>query len=289
MENKHDARAVRTVSVLSTGTVWIRPQHARRDRTPVAWWLFTSRRWTRALPINVYVIEHERGLVLFDTGQDRRSVTDAGYFPGGIPGLIYRRLARFVIGEHETLTAGLERLGHRPEDVTTVVLSHLHQDHIGGIHELPNAQILVSAAELARSKAPRAALEGYLVRHLNDPQINWRPVEFDESRGIAAFSRAHDVFGDGSLTLLPTPGHTIGSLSMLVRRDGLAPLVLVGDLTYDVELLEAGEIPGLGPAAAVRDSSRRIRELQHDSGAVVLAAHDPAARSLLEQSTGVSA
>jgi N-acyl homoserine lactone hydrolase len=289
MEKNNDLTGVRSVSVFSTGRVWIRPQHVRRDRTPVAWWLFTSRRWTRELPINVYVIEHDRGLVLFDTGQDRRSVTDDGYFPRGIPGLIYRRLARFDIDEHETLAAGLDRLGHRPEDVTNVVLSHLHQDHIGGIHELPNARILVSADELTRSRKPLAGLEGYLVRHLSDSRINWQPVQCEPANGLAGFSRAHDLFGDGSLLLLPTPGHTVGSLSMLVRRAGHAPLLLVGDLTYDVELLAAGDIPGLGPAAAVRDSSRRVHDLQQQTGAVVLAAHDPAARALLEDALVVPA
>jgi N-acyl homoserine lactone hydrolase len=289
MQNKGAASTVRSVSVLSTGSVWIRPQHARRDRTPVAWWLFTSRRWTRELPINVYVIEHERGLVLFDTGQDRRSVTDAGYFPGGVPGLIYRRLARFVIGEEQTLVAGLARLGHRPEDVTTVVLSHLHQDHMGGIHQLPNARIVVSAAELARSKGPNAAFEGYLVRHLSNPDLRWQPIEFEAVNGVAPFSHAHDLFGDGSLIVLPTPGHTVGSLSMLVRRDPVAPLLLVGDLTYDVDLMAADEIPGLGPASAVRESSRRVRALQLRTGAVVLAAHDPAARQLLDDANVVHA
>ena len=55
------------------------------------WWLLTSRRWTAPRPINVYVIEHRDGLVLFDTGQDRASVTDPHDFPGGIVGFFYRR------------------------------------------------------------------------------------------------------------------------------------------------------------------------------------------------------
>ena len=93
------------------------------------------------------MIEHRDGLVLFDTGQDRASVTDPGYFPGGVTGVLYGRLARFEIGPQETLTAGLDRLGYAAGDVRTAVLSHLHQDHIGGLAELSHADMVVSQAE----------------------------------------------------------------------------------------------------------------------------------------------
>src|SRR5690348_5429873 len=80
------AGAVKAVSVISTGTVRIRPEHPYGSRKPLYWWLLTSRRWTPPRPINVYVIEHASGLILFDTGQDRASVTDETYFPGGATG-----------------------------------------------------------------------------------------------------------------------------------------------------------------------------------------------------------
>jgi N-acyl homoserine lactone hydrolase len=92
-------QTIRRVSVVSTGTVQIRPQHVESNGTPLMWWLNTARSWTKPRPINVYVIEHERGLVLFDTGQDRGSVTDPEYFPGGFAGHIYDRLAKFDIPE----------------------------------------------------------------------------------------------------------------------------------------------------------------------------------------------
>src|SRR3954468_22825316 len=86
------------VSVISTGTVAIRPEHVGPTRKNMYLWLFTSRRWTAPRPINVYVVEHREGVVLFDTGQDRASVTDPRYFPGGLNGLVYSRIARFDIG-----------------------------------------------------------------------------------------------------------------------------------------------------------------------------------------------
>src|SRR6266704_6303717 len=146
--------AGKAVSVIGTGTVRIRPEHLYGTRKPLYWWLLTSRQWTPPQAINVYVIEHARGLILFDTGQDRASVTDGAYFPGGFTGLIYDRLARFDIGEQDTLTAQLATLGYAPADVDTAILSHLHQDHIGGIGELNEADLLVSAAEWAELSKP---------------------------------------------------------------------------------------------------------------------------------------
>jgi N-acyl homoserine lactone hydrolase len=156
---------VKAVSVISTGTVRIRPEHPYGSRKPMYWWLLTSRQWTPPRPINVYVIEHTRGLVLFDTGQDRASVTDERYFPDGLTGYIYDRLARFDIGEQDTLTAQLATLGYAPSDVDTAILSHLHQDHIGGLPELTGTKLLVSAAEWAELSSPGPEQRGFLRGH----------------------------------------------------------------------------------------------------------------------------
>src|ERR1700710_1733553 len=105
------AGVIRRVEVVSTGAVSIRPEHVGPTRKSQTLWLLTSTRWTKPLPINVYLIEHERGLVLFDTGQDRTSTTDPKYFPGGFLGWVYGRLARFQISPQQTLTALLSSAG----------------------------------------------------------------------------------------------------------------------------------------------------------------------------------
>ena len=127
------ADPIRAVSVISTGSVEIHPEHVFGTRKPLYWWLLTSRRWLPPRPINVYVIEHANGLLLFDTGQDRASVTDRSYFPGGLPGIVYDRTARFHIGEEDTLEAQLATLGYAAAEVDTAIVSHLHQDHTGGL------------------------------------------------------------------------------------------------------------------------------------------------------------
>jgi N-acyl homoserine lactone hydrolase len=261
--------------MVSTGTVEIHPEHVARSRSPLLWWLLTSRRWTGPRPINVYVIEHDAGLVLFDTGQDRASITDRSYFPRGLAGILYSRLARFTIGADETLNAQLARLGYDIADVRIAVVSHLHQDHIGGLAELGHAEIVIAAAEIATAHGRFAEMSGYLKRHIFIPGLRWMPLEGEL-----------DLFADGSVTVFPTPGHTPGSLSMLVRQEGMPPLLFVGDLTYDVALLARGHVPGVGARAGLDASTRRVAELsEQHPGLVVLAAHDPSARGLLSAAT----
>jgi N-acyl homoserine lactone hydrolase len=275
---------VARVSVISTGTVDIRPQHVRSDGTPPLWWLLTSRNWTGPRPINAYVIERADGLVLFDTGQDRASVTNAGYLPKGLAGLLNRRLARFDIAPDQTLAAQLASIGYDIADVHTAVLSHLHVDHIGGLPDLTHASIVTSRAERQTLDRPFAQLNGLMRDHIMLPGLRWRLVtpEPTDDPSLTPFTAAHDLFGDGSLVLLPTPGHTPGSLSLLVRRPGSPPLLMVGDLTFDADLMEHEQVPGIGQHRQLRDSTAKINMIRaRHQGLVVLAAHDHGAAASL--------
>ena len=252
------------------------------------WWILSSRRLLTERPINVYVIEHTGGVIVFDTGQDRASVTDPCYFPDGPVGVVYRRLARFRINEDETLTAGLARLGYRTADVTTAVISHLHQDHIGGVRELADADLLVSPDEWRSLHRPMAEARGLLRRHIEVPGLKWTPVDFGplEDEALRPFTTGHDLFGDGSLVILPTPGHTPGSMSMLVRRPDGPSLLLVGDLTYDVHAFERGVSGGVGSHRHLRTTRDRVLALRAaNPGMQILAAHDPATAKLLDAAT----
>ncbi|MEO5885125.1 MAG: N-acyl homoserine lactonase family protein [Candidatus Limnocylindrales bacterium] len=229
--------------------------------------------------MSVYVIEHAAGLVLFDLGQDRASVTNPElYFPDQPIRFLNSRLARFEIGPQETLTAQLAARGYAPSDVRVAVMSHLHEDHIGGISELPNAEFVVSAREWATMQQPLPELRGFLRRYIDVPGVRYRKVEFEpvSDPAFGPFDRAHDLMGDGSLVLLPTPGHTPGSMSLLVRRTSGAPLLMVGDVTYQVRLLEAGRVPGVGDRAGLRKASAMVLGLKaRCPDLAILPAHDP--------------
>ena len=283
MTEQHDR--IHNVQVISTGTVDIHPQHAYGSRAPTHWWILTSRKWLRNRPINVFVIEHRDGLVLFDTGQDRASITDPDYFPSGPLGWFYDRLARFQIGPHETLPAQLDRIGYDVHDVNVAVLSHLHQDHIGGLRHLQTARIVIADNEYAMLDSPLDEARGVLSRHIDLPGLNWDRVQFgplDEPE-IAPFTQGIDLMGDRSMILLPTPGHTPGSVSMLVRRPGHDPLLMVGDLTYDATAMEHDHaLPGVGSRRQIKNSTQQILDMkQRHPGLRILGAHDPAANAIL--------
>jgi glyoxylase-like metal-dependent hydrolase (beta-lactamase superfamily II) len=280
-----DLDPIRNVQVISTGTVDIHPQHAYGSRAPSYWWILTSRRWLTSRPINVFVIEHRDGLVLFDTGQDRASVTDRDYFPSGPLGWFYARLARFNIEPHETLPAQLEQIGYAASDIEVAVLSHLHQDHIGGLPHLQGSRIVIADAEYAMLNSRLDQARGVLSRHIDLPGLDWDQIRFQplDDPDIAPFTHGVDLMGDRSMILLPTPGHTPGSLSMLVRRPGHDPLLLVGDLTYDAAAMEHDHVlPGVGSHRLLQESTRRVLDLQRrHPGLRILGAHDPAARTAL--------
>jgi glyoxylase-like metal-dependent hydrolase (beta-lactamase superfamily II) len=278
---------IRKISVISTGTVQIRPEHVGPTRqSTYLWLLVTAREWTPPRPINAFVIEHREGLVLFDTGQDIASVAEPDYFPGGLTGYLYDRLATFAIGPAQTLSAGLRQLGYSPADVRSAVLSHLHQDHIGGLAELPGAEIVIAEQEWQGMLKPFSAPRGFLRSHIELPGLRWRRVNPEPitDEGLAPFRSGHDLFGDGSLTVLPTPGHTAGSQSLLVRRPGRPPMLMVGDLTYDDDLLRDGKLPGVGRKSAMRESAALVNALRaRYPDLAVLPAHDPGAAGRLAQ------
>ena len=96
----------------------------------------------------------------------------------------------------------------------------------------------------------------------------------------------YDVAGDGSMILLPTPGHTPGSLSMLIRREGWAPILLVGDLTYEASLLENDITPGTGDAAELKRTYAKVRRLkQRLPDLVIVPSHDFAAEQTIQRAT----
>lgn len=277
---------VRAVRLLTPGRVRVRPNNVAGDGTPMLWWTFTARDWTDELPVHAFVVEHEAGALLWDTGAAPASAAP-GYFPGGLVGAVYRRQVRSLVGAGESLPEQLAAAGLGVGDLRLAVVSHLHYDHAGNLPLLAAAcvPVLVSAAEhrLLAARAPQR--HGVLADRIAADAVDWRVVDFAplDDGALAPFGVGHDVHGDGSLVLLPTPGHSAGSMSLLVRRGaGRAPLLLVGDVTYDPELLERGVLPDVGSRRAQRETAERVLALRRAlPDLVVLAAHDPRAAERL--------
>ena len=280
--------AIKAVHEITTGCVEQHKEHRYGTSKPLMWWVLTSRSWVKA-PITSYAIEHRDGLVLFDTGVDPALVSDPNYISSPIGRFILKKVFRFHIGPEDALDKQLEAINLAATDVKKVVVSHLHFDHIGGISHVPQAELLVSKDEWRRLNAPNPEQDWMLREHIELPGANWQPIEFVPTSDplLAPFGVCYDCMGDGSMILLPTPGHTPGSMSMLVQCSGLPPLLFVGDLTYELDPLHSDQVPGIGDAEQLRASFAKVRELEEAlPGLVVVPSHDPFASEKLATALG---
>ena len=155
---------------------------------------------------NCYLIKHAKGLILWDTG-----IPDAvAAMPDGMVvangAITYRRA--------KTLAAQLAEIGIKPADVTYVALSHTHGDHVGNIGLFPSSAVLIQGAEYDWAIAGTA-----------------KPA-FAATQTITKLTGDRDVFGDGSVMILSTPGHTPGHQSLLVRLPKTGFIVLSGDAVH---------------------------------------------------------
>ena len=176
--------------------------------------------------------------------------------------------------------------------MTAAVISHLHQDHIGGVAEIADADLLVSADEW-RSLQPSAGRGTWPAPcHIDLPGLTWTPVDLDplDRASLRPFTTGHDLFGDGSLVILPTPGHTAGSMSMLVRRPEVRRCCSSAISPTTFTPSSKGSHSGVGSRRQLRRTRDSVIALRSNNpGMRILAAHDPAAAGLLDAASGAFA
>jgi glyoxylase-like metal-dependent hydrolase (beta-lactamase superfamily II) len=188
---------------------------------------------TRTLPVLSFAIEHAQGLVVFDAGLSTAFATH----PRQYAGWLNERVCRFrsLPGMH--LSQQMKDQGLDPQDVTHVVLSHLHYDHTGDLCAFARARVSVSRQEWEAAQAPLSPLQGYLPREF--AQAKWVPLDFatDVSPSLSDIAQhlyGHDLMADGTLVVVPTFGHTPGHQSLLAFLPrGVA--LLAGDAVYAAE------------------------------------------------------
>lgn len=244
-----------TVHVLNTAT-WTMPEG-----------MFVQLGGDELVPASCpcYLIEHPDRLVLFDTGLSHELVEDPhGYGPDGAPQMAEFRSA---IELEATPTEHLDRLGYEPTDVDAVVCSHLHTDHAGNVDEFPDAEVFVHRRELRYAWWPDPAQEAFYIDGDLRPLRNG-DVDVTELGGRT------DLFGDGSVEVVPTPGHTPGHLSLRVDL-GSETVVLAADAANLHSGFEAGLVaPFSWSAAEGGDSIRTLKDDVRGKEATVVISHD---------------
>lgn len=265
-----DVKQTINIHVLHTGLVRVDralPFHGLY-RNPLAFTgLFRSAKNQVTLPVSSYLIEHPKGLVLIDTGWNttiRQSnwrelgvqmQINTGYLPAG-----------WAINER------LATLGYRPSDLDVVLMSHLHCDHASGLPLVKDAKrILVSQREWQVANHTPLV---YLPHEWHDVPIQTYNYQ---STNIGPFHQAYDVFGDGSLLQVATPGHASGMSATLIRGANDQYILLAADVGYSQKSWEAMLTPGIcTDRKAAITSLGWVREMAHDSRCLAaLANHDP--------------
>lgn len=136
------------------------------------------------------------------------------------------------------LVESMDAAGIDPYAVQWIALTHAHWDHTGAIRDLTRAKVLLTKDELKASWNLKKYVDhGVMPHHLEVPEGRFVAFEFD-GPPLLGFSASHDLFGDGSVIALPTPGHTPGSASYLVRGEGGKSWLFIGDATWTVEGLK---------------------------------------------------
>jgi len=205
---------------------------------------------------NCYLIHHPQGWLLWDTG-----ITDAiasmpeGQAPADPKATHWRR--------PKTLVSQLDALGVKPTDINYVAISHSHPDHIGNVGLFPQAMLLVQKAEYEWPSPFGARFK---------PEHPVKKLEGD-----------HDVFGDGSVTLIATPGHTPGHQSLLVKLPNTGALVLSGDAVHFKSNWDSRGVPSMNTDnEKTLASMQRIANLLAKEKAQLWINHDKVQRDSLK-------
>ena len=223
--------------------------------------------WADWLPIYAWAIEHSEGVIVVDTGANAGLKSLPRWHP------YFRFAVRFDIEPEQEVGVQLKSLGIGARDVKTVVLTHLHIDHDGGLAHFPYARILASGDEIARASGISGALLGYLPERWPkwfDPQpLPW------EASGFGPFKRSAHLTDAGDVVAVPTPGHTPNHFSVIVC-DGADRIMLAGDASYLESTMLNGTIDGVSPDAAVaKQTLANIRAFCRQQPTVYLPSHDP--------------
>jgi N-acyl homoserine lactone hydrolase len=205
-------------------------------------------------PYFVFLVEHPRGRVLFDTGTHPKwkGADDAG--GSGIA---------VIVEDDDDVVSKLSTLGIGAADIDHVVVSHLHFDHAGGLQFFPHATVYVQARELRFAHWPAVYQRGLYDRDDFDHDLRWNELDGE-----------FDIFGDGAVTIIPTPGHTPGHQSLCVELpSGLT--VFAADASYLESKMRQRRVPGIvwSPDAMV-SSWRLLERLERERDARLVFTHD---------------
>lgn len=220
-----------------------------------------------------FVVEHPKGRVLIDAGVGRDALQHLETTP-----LLLRLLATLTV-KQPTVDA-LAARGMEPSDLRAIVLTHSHWDHVSGLADLRDVPVWITPEELAHARSDDEG--GKLYRQL-EAESSFQLIELAFGHGAyGPFPSSYDFFGDGSLVLVPMPGHTPGSVGVFVNLPSGKRLLIIGDTSWTKEGVDwPAEKPWMArrmvdfDPAGVREQLVLLHQLQRaNPGLTIVPAHD---------------
>jgi N-acyl homoserine lactone hydrolase len=249
------------IHALTTGTVQVKrsflfPGDGPRRQLN----LFLPGAWADPLPIHCWAIEHDGVLRLVDTGETAVA--------RNVP------FARMQVTREQELPAAMAAAGLQLDDVSEVVLTHAHGDHIDGLVHV-RGRVLINEVERRFVASPMARVMRRVLRQPLPPGFGPEPFALDGGP-FGAFAQSHAISDDGRIVAVGTPGHTPGHIAVICIDDSGHHVMLAGDATDSLEQLQSLRADAIAPDPKVHIATMKTilaHCAQHPT--IYLPSHDP--------------
>lgn len=215
------------------------------------------------VPVGFYVIKHPKGNIIFDTGNNDKTIENAEGWWGPLAKGFGLKMTK-----DDAIPVQLAKIGLKPEDIKYVILGHMHLDHAGNMSQFPNATFFIQDDEVKAALWPDL---GYSVYYI--------PGDFQDIKkyNVIRYKGDMDVFGDGSVRIVRAPGHTPGSQFAVVRLPKTGSVILTSDVIYLKESMEKNliaPIPGTFDPKGAYQAIQKIKLIRDTENAQIFFAHD---------------